>query len=98
LFVTPAPAPGEPGSLQPRPPAKTPSAWSHLAFRLALGLGLALAAPLLLGLWLDSWAGSSPWASLCGVGAGIFIATFIVVITVLGRYRAAAPPEDSRET
>jgi len=35
---------------------------------------------------------------LCGVGAGIFIATFIVVITVLGRYRAAAPPEDSRET
>lgn len=68
--------------------------WVQLALRLALWMIPALVAPLLLGIAVDIFIGSSPWGLLFGLATGMFLGTYIIIRTIRVRFQALAPDSD----
>jgi F0F1-type ATP synthase assembly protein I len=50
--------------------------------------------PLVLGLAVDSIAGTAPWGTLTGVVAGSSFALIVVLYKVKALYGTTAPPDD----
>jgi len=79
-------------------PASKQPGWVRQALHLALWITPALLLPLVLGLAVDSLAGTAPWGTLFGVVAGSSFALIIVLYQVKALYGTTAPPDDFKHS
>lgn len=58
-----------------------------LAFRLLAAVVALILAPVLVGIWIDQRAGTSPWAVLVFMLVGILLSTLVIYRLVSLQYR-----------
>ncbi len=67
------------------------------AIQLSWTMLLALLLPLLAGVWIDKWLGSSPWGVLIGMAVGILTATIGVARMTIRMFYPDTGAEPERQ-